>query len=31
MPWQLFGNGRNDWSAKLTRGVKAEAAADFQS
>src|SRR6516165_3704232 len=31
MPWQLFGNGRNDWSAKLIRGLSAEAAAGFQS
>ena len=27
MPWQLFGNGRNNWSAKLIRGLSAEAAA----
>src|SRR6516225_12449505 len=31
MPWQPFGNGRNDWSAKLIRGLSAEAAAGFQS
>src|SRR3974390_3276040 len=31
MPWQLFGNGRSDWSTKLTRGLEAEAAAGFQS
>src|SRR6516162_7495236 len=31
MPWQLFGNGRTDWSAKLIRGLSAEAAAGFQS
>jgi hypothetical protein len=31
VPWQLFGNGRNDWSAKLVRGLSAEAAAGFQS
>src|SRR6516164_2354712 len=31
MPWQLFGNGRHDWSAKLIRGLSAEAAAGFQS
>jgi hypothetical protein len=31
VPWQLFGNGRNDWSAKLIRGLSAEAAAGFQS
>jgi hypothetical protein len=27
MPWQLSGNGRNGWSTKLIRGLKAEAAA----
>jgi hypothetical protein len=31
MPWQLSGNGRNGWSTKLIRGLKAEAAAGFQS
>src|SRR5215831_1521362 len=31
MPWQLSGNGRSDWSTKLIRGLKAEAAAGFQS
>src|SRR3974390_1563478 len=31
MPWQLFGNGRSDWSTKLTRGLEAETAAGFQS
>jgi hypothetical protein len=31
MPWQLSGNGRRDWSTKLIRGLKAEAAAGFQS
>jgi len=31
VPWQLFGNGRSDWSTKLIRGLKAEAAAGFQS
>src|SRR6516225_7778751 len=31
MPWQLSGNGRSDWSTKLFRGLKAEAAAGFQS
>src|SRR6516164_9367986 len=31
MPWQLSGNGRSGWSTKLIRGLKAEAAAGFQS
>src|ERR1700746_3958179 len=31
MPWQLPGNGRSGWSTKLIRGLKAEAAAGFQS
>src|SRR5262249_26994652 len=31
MPWQLSGNGRSDWSTKLIRGLKAEAAAGFKS
>jgi hypothetical protein len=31
MPWQLSGNGRSDWSTKLIRSLKAEAAAGFQS
>jgi hypothetical protein len=31
MPWQPSGNGRSGWSTKLIRGLKAEAAAGFQS
>src|SRR3954463_13652896 len=30
-PWQLCGNGRNDWSTKLIRGLVTEAATGFQS
>src|ERR1700751_5827255 len=31
MPWHPSGNGRSGWSTKLIRGLKAEAAAGFQS